>query len=100
MNMTTLSKTLVAISVTGFTAGSVMDFGGFSVIPALTVALPLGAFFFGLSLISFMLEKEMAKFDEEESRKLQLIQCSPAAPVPKKKRVTQPAFTQLKEKTL
>ena len=98
--MTTLSKTFLAVSVTGFAAGSVIDFGGFNVIPALTVALPLGAVFFGLFLISFMLEKEMAKFDEEELRKLQLIQCSPVVPMPKQKRATQPTIIQLKEKTL
>jgi hypothetical protein len=98
--MTTLSKTFLAISLTGFTAGSIIDFGGFNVIPALTVALPLGAVFFGLFLISFMLEKEMAKFDEEESMKLQLIQSNPVASAPKQKRATQPNIIQLKERTL
>lgn len=32
----------------------------------------MGAVFFGLFLISFMLEKEMAKFDEEEAEKFEL----------------------------
>ena len=70
--MTTLSKTLLAVSAAGFAAGSLIDFGGFSVNPSLTVALPVGAVFFGLFLISFMLEKEMAKFGEEEAGKLPL----------------------------
>ena len=60
--MTALSKTLLSVSVTGFVAGSIIDFGGFNLNPVVTVALPLGAVFFGLFLISFMLEKEMAKF--------------------------------------
>jgi hypothetical protein len=70
--MTTLSKTLLAVSVAGFAAGSIIDFGGFSVNPSFTVALPVGAVFFGLFLISFMLEKEMAKYNKEERGKLQL----------------------------
>jgi hypothetical protein len=98
--MTTLSKTFLAISATGFVTGSIVDFGGFSVNPSWTVALPLGAVFFGLFLILFMLEKEMAKFDEEESMKLQLIQSSPALPVLKQKPITQPTIIQLKERTL
>ena len=70
--MTTLTKNLLAISAAGFAVGSVIDFGGFKLNPAWMVALPLGAVFFGLFLISFMLEKEMAGFDEEEEGKLQL----------------------------
>jgi len=73
--MTTLSKTLLAASVAGFAAGSIIDFGGFSVISELTAVLPLGAVFSGLFMISFMMEKEMAGFDEEEAGKLQLIRC-------------------------
>jgi hypothetical protein len=65
--MTALSKTFLAVSVTGFMGGSIIDFGGLSVIPALTVVLPVGAVFFGFFLISFMLEKEMAKFDQEKA---------------------------------
>ena len=58
----------------GFAAGSIIDFGGFSVIPALTAVLPLGAVFFGLFLISLMLETEMAKFDAEEAERFELAQ--------------------------
>lgn len=80
--MTTLSKTLLAVSVTGFAAGSIIDFGGFNVIPELTAVLPLGAVFFGLFMIALMMEKEMAEFDEEEAGKMQLIRCG-AAPARK-----------------
>lgn len=82
--MTTLSKTLLAASVAGFAVGGIIDFGGFSVISELTAVLPLGAVFFGLFMISFMMEKEMAGFDEEEAGKLQLIRCA-AAPAPARK---------------
>jgi hypothetical protein len=98
--MTALSKILLTLSLTGFTAGSVIDFGGFNLNPSWTVALPLGAVFFGLFVISFMLEKEMAKFDEEEAKKLQLIQCDIAAPVPVQKPTIQRTIIQLKGKTL
>jgi hypothetical protein len=67
--MTTLSKTLLAVSVTGLVVGSIIDFGGFNLNPSWTVAFPVGVVLFGLFLFSFMLEKEMAKFDEEEAGK-------------------------------
>ena len=73
--MTKLSKILLAVSLAGFAAGGIIDFGGFKVIPAVTVALPLGAVFFGLALISYMMEKEMAKFDEEAAGKQELVEC-------------------------
>jgi len=60
--------------------GSIIDFGGFNLNPAWTVALPFGAAFYGLFLISFMLEKEVAKFDADEEKELKLIQESYAAP--------------------
>jgi len=93
--MTTLSKTLLALSVTGFVAGSVIDFGGFNLNPSWTVALPLGAVSFGLFLISFMLEKEMTGFDEEEAKKWQLPQRNIPAPAPKQKPATHPTIIQL-----
>jgi hypothetical protein len=80
--MTKLSKTLLAVSLTGFVAGGIIDFGGFKVNPAVTVALPLGAVFFGLSLISYMMEKEMAKFDEETAEKHQLAEGKTAGSAP------------------
>jgi len=98
--MTKVSKILLAVSVTGFAAGGVVDFGGFSVIPQLTVALPLGAVFFGLFMIAFMMQKEMAKFDEEQSEKLQLDQRDTAAPAPAQKPAMQPAGAQFNERAL
>jgi len=98
--MTTLSKTLLAVSVTGFAAGGVIDFGGFSVIPHLTVALPLGAVFFGLFMIAFMMQKEMAKFDEEQSKKLQLDQRDTATSALAQKPAMKPSGVQFKERAL
>ena len=99
-SMTTLSKILLAVSVTGFAAGAIIDFGGVSVMPQLTVALPLGAVFFGLFMIAFMMQKEMAKFDEEESKKLQLDRRDMAAPAPAQKAAMQPSGVQFKERAL
>jgi hypothetical protein len=70
--MTTLPKICLAVSSAEFVAGSIIDFGEFSVIPEAAAVLPLGAVFFGLFLISFMLEKEMVKFDAEEAERFEL----------------------------
>jgi hypothetical protein len=95
IKMTTLSKTLLAVSVTGLVAGSVIDFGGFNLNPAWTVALPFGAISYGLFLVSFMLEKEVAKFDEDEANELQLIKDSHPPPAPKQKPAARPIIIQL-----
>jgi hypothetical protein len=91
--MTTLSKTLLAVCVTGLVAGSVVDFDGLNLNPSWEVALPFGAIFYGLFLISFMLEKEVAKFDEDEEKELQLIKDS--YPAPRQKPVPRPIIIQL-----
>ena len=93
--MTTLSKTLLAVSVTGLATGSIIDFGGFNLNPAWTVALPFGAIAYGLFLISFMLEKEVAAFDEDEERELQLIKDSYSAPAPRPEPAAEPVIIQL-----
>jgi hypothetical protein len=69
----------MAVSAVGFVAGGIIDFGGFSVIPQVTVALPLGAVCFGLSIISLMMEREMAKFDAEEAKKIEPLQRNESA---------------------
>lgn len=65
--MTKLSKILLAVTVIGFVAGGIFDLCHFNVNPACYVALPLGAVAFGMFIISFMMTKEMSKFDEEEA---------------------------------
>lgn len=71
--MTTATKTFLAVSVLGFIAGGIVDFSGLNVNPMLTVILPVGAISFGVFLISLILEKEVALFDEEQKKKLALI---------------------------
>lgn len=88
--MTLLPKICLTVSAAGFAAGGLIDFGGFNVIPAMTVVLPLGAVFFGMFMIALMMEKEMAKFDEETTGKLQLIKPVSTAPAPA--RQNQPGF--------
>ena len=80
--MTTLTKSLLVVSVTGFVAGSIIDFGGFIVNPSWTVVLPFGAVSLGLFLISLALGKEAAKFDVDEAAGRPLIPVTPAAPAP------------------
>lgn len=72
--MTTLTKTFLAASVVGFTIGSIVDFSNLTTDPTWTVAMPLGAVFFGLFLIFMMLQKEMAAFDQEGAKKMELVQ--------------------------
>jgi hypothetical protein len=97
--MTTLSKTLLMVSVTGLVAGSIIDFGGFNLDPAWTVALPFGAIAYGLFLISFMMENKVAKFDEDEVKELQLIKDSYSAPAPKPKPAPEPIIIQFPSET-
>jgi hypothetical protein len=94
LNMTTSSKTLLAVSVIGLAAGSVVDFGGFNLNPVWTVALPVGAICYGLFLISFMLEKEVAKFDADEAKELQLIENNHSVSAPKRKPAVQTIIVQ------
>ena len=82
-------------SVTGLVAGSIIDFGGFDLNPAWTVALPFGAIAYGLFLISFMLEKEVATFDADEAKEWQLIQANYPASASKRKPTAQPILIQL-----
>jgi len=70
--MTTATKTFLGISVAGFITGAIVDFGGFAVNPMWTVALPVGAIFLGVFLISWIMEKEVAKYDEEQAKRIAL----------------------------
>lgn len=82
--MTTLSKILLAVTPAGLAGGGVIDFYcNANVNPLLPAVLPVGAIAFGAFLIVFMLEKEMAKFDEEEAKKRQVIECNAITPAPR-----------------
>jgi hypothetical protein len=60
--MTKLTKTLLAISLTGFVTGFTGLLWG--------IGTPIGAIFFGLGLISRILEKEVALYDHEQALQL------------------------------
>ena len=65
-----MTKCLLALSISGLTLGLALNF--FKGSPATYVVLPAGAIFFGLFLISFMLEKESAAYDAEQRKLLDL----------------------------
>ncbi len=98
--MTALSKVLLTVAVTGLTGGTVIDCYSANANPGLTAVLPLGAIAFGMFLIVFMLEKEMAKYDEEQMEKMQRLQCSTIPPFRQQEPSPHAVVTQLKEKTL
>jgi hypothetical protein len=93
--MTTLSKTLLSVTVTGLVAGSIIDFSRPNLNPSWDVVLPFGAIAFGLFMISFMLEKEVAKFNEDEAKELQLIKDRCSAPAISQQPAGQPLILQL-----
>lgn len=72
--MTVTSKVLLTTAVTGVAGGSLIDFHGVGANPALAAVLPAGVIAFGLFLIVFMLEKEVAEYDREQAEKLQSFQ--------------------------
>src|SRR5262249_22585341 len=65
--MTKTTKTLLTLGIAGLGPGLAIDSAlvGETIASTLYVLLPLGAVFFGLFLISKVLEKETAAFDRE-----------------------------------
>jgi hypothetical protein len=98
--MTTLSKILLTVAITCTAAGSVIASLDTLASPTLAAVLPLGAIAFGMFLIVFMMEKEVAKYDEEQATKMQRYQSNAAAPLPDRKPVPQGPTVYLKEKML
>ena len=64
--MTKIPKTFLAISLAAFSLGLVVTFGNFELSSYWTVALPFGAVCFALFQITFIMQNEAAKFDEDE----------------------------------
>jgi len=66
--MTKMTKILLLLSLAGLVSGLLFVSGGLnsSGVVALHVLLPMGAIFFGLFLLSKVLEKETALYDEEQ----------------------------------
>ena len=98
--MTHLSKILLAVAIVGLGGGSILDFCYVKASPALAAVLPLGAVAFGLFLIVFMLEREVAKYDEEQARKTQLNESNTAPDSSRTALTAQPMMARLKEKAL
>lgn len=99
--MTILSKALLTTAVTGLAGGIIIDYHAAYGVPQLSAVLPLGAIASGLFLIAFMLEKEVATYDQEQAKKLPSLKCDAVPPSPKKDiNVQTPTIVQLKEKTL
>jgi hypothetical protein len=94
------SKILLSIAVLGLVGGSVIDFYFAKVNPALTAVLPVGAIVFGLFLIVNMLEKEIAKYDEEQAQKMQMFHNSTEPVARQPDQVVPPITVHLKEKTI
>ena len=68
--MTRLPKVLLAVSLIAFVLGSVVTFGTYQFPLGWTVAMPVGAVCLGLFLLTFLLQKETARFDQEERARL------------------------------
>jgi hypothetical protein len=67
-----MTKTLLGLSLVGILAGLVFTAGLVNAVnSALYTVLPLGAVFFGLFLISMVLEKESALYDQEQRAALE-----------------------------
>lgn len=94
--MTGLSKTFLTVAIGGLTLGSIIASCGESASHVVLAAvLPLGAVAFGMFLIVFMLEKEVASYDREQAMKEEAPQCNTApAPTPVISAHNPPAFNQ------
>lgn len=70
ITMTNLSKISLTVAIAGLAGGSIVASYGENASPvALAAMLPLGAVAFGLFLIVFTLEKEVADYDREQAAK-------------------------------
>jgi hypothetical protein len=94
--MTVLSKTPLAVAVTGLTGGIAIDSPGVLANPALPVVLPASAVAFGLFLIVFMLDKEVACYDIGQKNKLESLSCNTTAAKPQPQSPSQPIIAALK----
>src|SRR5947199_7611623 len=70
--MTKLPKFFLTVSVTAFAVGFATVSSN-NIAPAWAVAMPIGAIFLGWFLIAFMLQNEVAQFDEETRLRLELM---------------------------
>src|SRR5713226_7711256 len=69
--MAKLPKFFLIVSVTAFAVGFATVSSN-NIAPAWAVAMPIGAIFLGWFLIAFMLQNEVAQFDEETRLRFEL----------------------------
>jgi len=72
LNMTRIPNVLLAVSLIALAIGSVTAFGNPEIPVGWTAMMPLGAVCLGLFLVTFLLQQEVARFDEEERARLEL----------------------------
>ena len=70
--MSKLPKFFLTVSVTAFAVGFATVSSN-NIAPEWAVAMPIGAIFLGLFLIAFMLQNEVAQFDEETRLRSELM---------------------------
>ena len=70
--MSKLPKFFLTVSVTAFAVGFA-TISSNNIAPGWAVAMPIGAIFLGWFLIAFMLQKEVAQFDEETRLRSELM---------------------------
>jgi hypothetical protein len=63
--MKPIQKSLLAVAVAGIAAGIPVTIIRHPLNPAWTLALPIGVVSLGMLLISWLMRKEVARFDEE-----------------------------------
>ncbi len=69
--MQSIQKWLLALGVAGLALGIAVTAIPSGLAPLWTLALPLGAVFLGLFLLTHLWHKELAKFDEEEHLRIE-----------------------------
>jgi len=70
--MTKLPKFFLTISLACFAVGAVVCLANIGVHPSWMVSMPAGAIFFGLFLNAYILQGEVAKFDEETQMRIRM----------------------------
>jgi hypothetical protein len=69
--MKLLPKLLLTLAVPSLVMGAIVTFNDIEFAPTRTVALPVGAICVGLFAISWLMQNEVARFDEEERQKIE-----------------------------
>ena len=95
-----LAKILLVAGVSGMAGGIVIDCRNAFNIPELSAVLPLGTIALGAFFIMFILQNEMAKYDEEQRSKLPPEPKKTAGVAPGPEIISSPSVAGLKGKTI